>query len=390
MHSDTDSMDESDTEDTDLNSIKDKPPPLHRLRTGLSQKYDSNKLPSFRSTKANSNQQHGSDHISKQQRELSRNRSSRFDSLAPPNLDLSRVDSSTSNFADISRTNTKASESSRDDRRNAQAYAIQNRNRSRLGTRLEAILDVPGAVGSGGLPVTGLSEVSNEKPPARPNMQDKRQWSISDKPRSRSRHALMPPLDVAEIARVRALLMCSGIKASTIGHRAVATRDPPEFLRKAAETCNAEPMSVKRSEEHILAAKLLTTYLETETSELHDDADRFLSHTVSGLKQDLHEMKDAVNLCIKTAQNLGDSCVGFGSEVTGQRTLQVRQVVDQLEKLARARRRRMRWVRRIGFGLVEWSVVLFMWWIWFVVVIFKTIWNVFKGVGMAVKWIFWL
>jgi hypothetical protein len=389
MNIDTDSMEESDTEEIDLNSIREKPA-LQRSSTGWSQKYSSDKLPSFRSTKVNGNHQHDPDHISKQRSELLHNRSSKLSTLAPPSLDISRVNSSSSNFADISRTNTKASDSSRDDRRNAYGYASQNRNRSRLGTRLEAILDVPGTVGSGGLPVTGLSELSNEKPPARPNMKDKRQWSISDKPRSRSRDPRAPSLNAADIARIRALLICSGIKAATIGQRAFTLRDPPEFLRKAAETCNAEVIPVKRSEEHVLAAKLLTTHLETETSALHNDADYFLSRTAGGLKQDLRDLKENVSCLIKTAQNLGDSCVGFGSEVTGQRTLQVRQVVDQLEKLSRARRRRMKWARRIGFGLGEWAVVLVIWSFWFLYVVCKTIWTVIRGLGLTVKWILWL
>jgi hypothetical protein len=127
-----------------------------------------------------------------------------------------------------------------------------------------------------------------------------------------------------------------------------------------------------------------------ETSALHDDADDFLQHKAADLKKELGVIRDTVDAAIKNAQTLGDACIGFGSEVTGQRTLQVRQVVDQLDKLARARRRRLRWLRRLGFGLGEWFVVLVLWTAWFFVVILKTIIRTVKGVGCAVKWVLWL
>jgi ElaB/YqjD/DUF883 family membrane-anchored ribosome-binding protein len=390
-NTESDTMEESDTEETDTNAFKEKPSTLQRSNTGWSQKYNSDKLPAFRSAKANGHGRRGSDHISMQQLERQQSRPSRFDSLAPPELDLTRINSSSSNFADLSRETTKASDSPRADRRNAQGFAQHNRNRSRLGMRLEAILDVPGTVGSGGLPVTGLADIANEKPPARPGLKDKRQWSISDRHRSQSRDPRAPSLDYFEIARVRALLMCSGIKATTIERRGNEPRFPvPEFLMRAAETCNTTVKVVKRSEEHVLAAKLLTTHLESETSALHDDSDRFLQETAKGLKKDLTEIRETVDTAIKRAQNLGDVCVGFGSEVTGQRTLQVRQVVDQLDKLARARRRRLRWLRRLGFGMGEWLVVLLLWSAWFLVVIIKTVWAIVSGVGKAVKWVLWL
>jgi len=112
--------------------------------------------------------------------------------------------------------------------------------------------------------------------------------------------------------------------------------------------------------------------------------------TVSELRKELDEVRDLVESCVERARNEGDESVRFGAEITGQRTIEVRRVVDALEKLARARRRRLRWLRRVGFGLAEWLVVLFMWWIWLIVVIFRMIWSVVRGISLAVRWVLWL
>ena len=335
----------------------------------------------------------GQDHISHQQFVFKDNRSPRFDHLKPPILDLSSVTSSPAESrADVYHT---ALPSQGDDRRYSYGFPPLKRNRSRHGDRLNAILDSPGGVGRGGLPVTGLTDLRGESSGSKPSLSDRRHWSISDRPRSRSPYpppnAAKASVSRADIARVKALLLSSGIKAAEIHRRANQSRDPPpKFLRQAAESSNASLKRVPRKEEHVLAARMLTNSLENESAALHEDMERFRTGTVEKLRKDLFEMKDLVESCVERARNEGDESVRFGAEITGQRTIEVRRVVDALEKLARARRRRLRWIRRVGFGLVEWGLVMVMWWIWFIVVIFKGILAVFKGVGRAVKWVFWL
>jgi len=73
----------------------------------------------------------------------------------------------------------------------------------------------------------------------------------------------------------------------------------------------------------------------------------------------------------------------------GQR-LKVKRVVDVIEKMLRRRRRRFRWVRRGLWLGVEWVLVGFMWYVWFVVVIARMVLGVGKGVVSAVRWLLWL
>jgi hypothetical protein len=403
----SDTFEDTDFDDIDLKSPQSRPQTLHRTssatvgqrsnRRGDRPLYHLNNLPSFRPAHAKATSQpttpSGHDHIAKQQQELRHNRSSRFERLAPPELDLSRVTTAADTSPDLSRTNTFSTpDTSRDDRRSSYGFPNLSRHTSRkgIGNRLAAILDKSGGVGRGGMPPSALTNLE-EKSRSRPSLSDKRHWSISDKPRSRSPHPTASSfVNPAEIARIRALLLCSGIKAAEISRRAHSPRDPPLFLRQAASTSGANLRVVPRKEEHVLAARMLTTSLENETSALLSDSAHFHSTTIMTLHTSLSDLKDAVSACVERARNSGDESVRFGAEITGQRTIEVRRVVDALEKLSRARRRRLRWVRRVGFGMVEWGVVAFMWWIWLIVVILRGVWKVVMGTVKVVKWVFWL
>lgn len=404
VHTDTDSFEESDTEDTDASrTFKERPNLLKRTTsavTGRKEKrpqYHLDNLPSFRPTNpkvsTGPTTPSGEDHISQQQLALMSNRSQRFEHLKPPGLDLSSVTSSPAESrGEIFHT---ALPSQGDDRRYSYGFPPLQHSKSRNADRLTAILAAPGGVGRGGLPMTALAKIRGDSTSSRPSLSDRRHWSISDRPRSRSPYppptATKASVSRSDIARVKALLLSSGIKAAEIQRRAYSIRNPPpKFLRLAAESSNASLRPVPRKEEHVLAARMLTNALENESVALQEDMRRFKTDTVDALRKDIVEMKDVVESCVERARNEGDESVRFGAEITGQRTIEVRRVVDALEKLARARRRRLRWIRRVGFGLVEWGVVMVMWWIWLLVIVWKAIWGTVKGLGRTVRWVLWL
>lgn len=404
VHTDTDSLEESDTEDTDASRVlKERPNLLKRTTSAVTGRKDKrpqyhlDNLPSFKPTNPKASTgpttPSGEDHISQQQLAIMSNRSPRFDYLKPPGLDLSSVTSSPADTrADIFHT---ALPTQGDDRRFSYGFPALQRNKSRHGDRLKAVLDSPGGVGRGGLPMTSLAKIRGDSNSSRPSLADRRHWSISDRPRSRSPYppptATRASVSRSDIARVKALLLSSGIKAAEIHRRAYQNRNPPpKFLRVAAESSNASLRPVPRKEEHVLAARMLTNVLENESVALQEDMHHFRTTTVDTLRKDLVEMKDLVESCVERARNEGDESVRFGAEITGQRTIEVRRVVDALEKLARSRRRRLRWIRRVGFGLVEWGVVLVMWWIWALVIVWKAVWGIVRGVGRGVRWVFWL
>ncbi|KAK3070807.1 hypothetical protein LTS18_015010, partial [Coniosporium uncinatum] len=257
-------------------------------------------LPSFRS----SQQTQDEDHISVQQRALKQKRSSRFDRLAPK-IDLSRV--STASSPPLSRMQSKTSSGTYDDDRQG-SYGFLQPRKGRSDNRLGKLLEVPGGYYTrGDIPHTGLVDPNarNTSPsPGRPMMHAGRHWSISDRPRSQSRPRNQlsktgaPPRTSgpsrADIARIRALLMCSGIKAQEIARRAHSARDsgPSEFLKKAAETGAQElEPGIPKKEEHVVAARILVAQLEKETSTLRDATERFRADQTAALYQRLSELR---------------------------------------------------------------------------------------------------
>jgi hypothetical protein len=187
------------------------------------------------------------------------------------------------------------------------------------------------------------------------------------------------------------LLLSSGIKAAELVRRERQQRSaPPAFLEQAAKSTQAVLHPVPRKEEHVVAARLLTSALDADTLRLHRAAESFRTDTVAPLHAHLSDLHASVSDCVERARNTADEAVGFGALVTGGKTIELRRVVDALEKFRRKRRKRLKWIRRVGFGLLEWGVLLFMWWVWLVVVIVRGVGGVVRGSYRAVKWVFWL
>lgn len=312
------------------------------------------------------------DHISRQNRERKNSRSPRFDRLAPPRMDLERLSTSSS-------------------------HTILDRQRSHSQDRINEVLSRPGGVGLGGLPPTALRNRQSfeniHRSSSRPTLEGQRHWSIADDDGNvlhRKVHADI--VTQADIARVRALFMCSGVKAKEINRRAHAKRSPPaDFLARAAATANRELVPVPRKEEHVLAARILMRELESSTRSLTASTQHFRDKTVKDLTERITTLRSKIDADLMTRIfESGDTAVRITSEVSGQGPLQVKQITDEIDRMLRARRRRMRWLRGFGWMLVEWALVAFMWWLWLVVVLVGTVKKVF-GFGWGVlRWLLWL
>ena len=407
--------------DEDLDSVSAKPSEtLNRITTASTSsqpisplrsdrykpRFHLDNLPTFKSstTKTSSEPSRPStptqDHITTQQRLLRQiNRSPRLDRLAPPSLDTSRVTSHSSTASPGTHITRMYTTGSHDSRRSSYGFPhlFHTRSRSRLGKRLTAILDVPGQVGRGGMPPTALASLQPERraSPSRPPLSDKRQWSISDAAAAAA-HARgrATAVSAADIARVRALLLCSGVKAAALHSRAARPRrgGPGAVLARAGRDARrpADLAGVPLRAEFAVAGRLGADAVDAQVEALHGGARAFKEGGVARLGLRVADLRGVVESCDERTRAMGDRAVGFGAEVTGQRAMEVRGVMEALDKLVRARRRRLRWLRRIGFGLLEWVVLLFMWWVWFVVVVIKMGWNVLRGLGFALRWIFWL
>lgn len=332
-------------------------------------------LPSFRSQSKideDSASELSDNHISRQTRETAKNRSARFDKLAPPGLDLSRISSTSS--------------------------------RSPSQDRINRLLARPGGVGHAGLPMTALAkdrrqptsapDTSPKHRPSRPTLEGKRHWSITDSQKDLSRSISSDTIDVtpSEIARVRALYLCSGIKAKEINRRALEVRSPPaSFLVRAAASAHKDLYPVARKEEHVLAARILTKAFESRIAALQAAARTFREDTVVDLEARIAELKASVETSLfARVREGGDEALAVSSRVSADAPLAVKQITDDIEHMVRMRRRRTRWVRRVGWTLLEWALLGFMWCAWLVVTLTRVVTRGFAFFWRIVRWLLWL
>ncbi|RDW75886.1 hypothetical protein BP5796_06707 [Coleophoma crateriformis] len=244
--------------------------------------------------------------------------------------------------------------------------------------RLNAILGFAGKRRDQ-LPITGLTKLETSYD-HRPSLESKRQWSISDREVSLHRG----PMTKREIARVRALLLSSGIKAKEITRRSEEARSLKESKQKLfveiaalAEDPN-EP--VPKSQEHNLAARILSNDIHLSARVLQSTTDNFCEKTVGELMSRAESLQNYIvqNLA-PMARKASDDCDDVSKELVTSHMLAVKRLTDMMNKMLRRRRRRFRWLRRGGWVLVEWALVGIMWYVWFMVVLARIILGVFKG-----------
>ncbi|KAH7327052.1 hypothetical protein BKA65DRAFT_509832 [Rhexocercosporidium sp. MPI-PUGE-AT-0058] len=270
-----------------------------------------------------------------------------------------------------------------DSRRNSISNGVH-----RADARLNSILGLPGKRRNA-LPITGLAslEASHDR---RPSI-GSRQWSISD--RSPSEHR--GPMNRREIARVRALLLSSGIKAKEISRRAAELKDlrtdKEPLYGDIAEMVHENIEPVPKSQQHRLAARIISDDVQLSSQIWQESADTFVNDTVNELMSRIgslqHRLVDDLTPMTRTAADEADE---VSKDLVTSQMLKVKRIGDKIDKMTRTRRRRFRWLRRGGWVMVEWALVGIMWYVWFMVVIARVIMGVGRGIVGSVRWLFWL
>jgi hypothetical protein len=254
----------------------------------------------------------------------------------------------------------------------------------------------PGSVFPGALPPTALKDAQGRhRSASRPTLDGKRHWSIADD--DDDEHAIhrrkqQDQVTQADIARVRALFLCSGVKAKEINRRAhTSNAQPPKFLALAAETAKEQLFPVPRKEEHVLAARILVRDLERSTSALHEACEKFRSGTIKDLNTRVTNLRDSIESdLLPRIFESGDKAVRITSEVSGQGPLQVKQINDEIDRMLRQRRRHTRWVMSWGWSLVEWSIVVALRFASIIFAIYGLLRSVVGIIWGVVKWLLWL
>jgi len=362
-----------------------------------SPKYHMDNLPSFRSPfKKNKKDPESAEESLEQPaqpprplQQQDRGRSSRFDRLAPPKLDMRNVSPSAS--PPRTRTQTRNTVASYDPFDSRQSSTSRSEGRVRdADRRLNAALGIPGTVGRGGPPITGLAILESHRRPSRGRLalEGKRAWSIADQSVSVARGAVTK----RDIARVRALLLSSRVKASEIVRHAHETSGTPSPVLQDLQRSSNRPLPrVSRSEEHNLAARVHASNIDDLNQQLRDSAERFSNGALDSLHKQIKEIdKQVTQELTPSVRTCADQADAFSAQLTTTHVLEVKQLNDSVDAILRRRRRRLRWIRRGGYVMLEWTLLGIMWWVWLVVVIIRLIRGTIRGFIATIRWLLWL
>ncbi|KAI0598971.1 hypothetical protein F4775DRAFT_134729 [Biscogniauxia sp. FL1348] len=311
-------------------------------------------------------------------------RSARFDQLKPPRIDIRRASLTTSELEQAESHAAHDSDLSDTDSRPHDSKNFRPRQASR---ELDNIMSLPS------------SRTPQQFQYSYPMTERTggRHWSISDRNPSPQRGQISK----REIARLRTLILCSGIKAMEISRRAnephplfaldnkVTGLPWTDISRFAAD--EQAGLSVPQTEIYPTTARILSDSIERAVQTFEENASKFSSETAPALTHqiDSYQSRVATEL-IDMTRRAADEADEVSRDVVDSQRLKVKSVMDTMDKMLRRRRRRFRWVRRAGWLAVEWVLVGFMWYVWFVVMIARIFLGIGKGVVKTVRWLLWL
>ena len=400
---DMSALESSPKNDLSRSTTKEGGGSLSRISTNSEKpRYYMSNLPTFRSslnrdeqplqqskaTKTSLDHDHDHNHITRQQlAQRESRRSSRFDRLAPPKIDIRGVSPDSSREPSPVRSQTLRTRD-RDSRQSSSSRS--DRGVRSAEKRLNAMLGTPGKAGIGEPAPTGLVGLDSRPPelPDRPDLKGRRQWSISD----RGVSTIHGTVNKRDVARVRALLLSSGVKANEIARRAeeVPTKFAP-FLQELEGLFKGSIPHVPRSQEPLLAARILKGNIETSTQKVRDDAEHFSHTTIEELHDQIKVIDEHVNVELTPlVRASADEADAFSTELTTTHTLAIKQLNDSIDYILRKRRRKFRCMRRLGWVTVEWTLLGVMWMVWLAVVIVRLVRGSVGAFVKGLKWLLWL
>ena len=86
----------------------------------------------------------------------------------------------------------------------------------------------------------------------------------------------------------------------------------------------------------------------------------------------------------------GDKAVRVTSEVSGQGSLQVKQINDEIDRMLRQRRRHTRWVMSWGWSAVEWTIVVALRFASVIFAVYGLLKSIIGMIWGVIKWLLWL
>ncbi|KAK5631608.1 hypothetical protein RRF57_007322 [Xylaria bambusicola] len=313
-------------------------------------------------------------------------RSPRFDQLKPPRIDIRKASPEVSELEDDNNKCPRGfvdSTSSETDSYFHDSDRSINRPR-RTSKELQNFLSINDKESS-------VSHMDN-----RTRISSHRNWVIPDRT-SLSQHAL---ISRREVARLRALILCSGIKAVEISRRA----NEPRFLFGSDNSMTGlqgmdlnrfmpdekRELRIPQTQLFPATSRVLSQNIDHSIENFEKSASEFSTHTTRLQHQvDMAHNRIAVEFMDMT-HRAADEADDLSHDLVDYQRLKVEDAVNTIDNMLRQRRRRFRWVRRAGWLAVEWVLVGFMWYVWFIVMITRIILGVGRGIVSVIRWLLWI
>ncbi|GAP84352.1 putative upf0183 domain-containing protein [Rosellinia necatrix] len=344
-------------------------------------------MPSFKSTTASAENPVSHEVDISSMPVLSRpSRSPRFDQLKPPRIDIRKA---SPELSDLEESNTRSfvdSDTAEFDFHSHDPNYPINKP-SQTSKELQGIISTTTHNTGSSVPGAGDSA----------HVSEYRNWVIPDRA-SLSPHALVSR---REVARLRTLILCSGIKAMEISRRAnepnpLCGLDSTMVGLPWTEICRFVPgedhnLCVPQTELFPTTARILSHSVDDSLETLDKSVFHFSTETAPALQQRIDTIHNRVAVdFMEMTHHATDEADAVSRDIVDYQRLKVKSVVDTMDKMLRRRRRRFRWVRRAGWLAVEWVLVGFMWYVWFVVMLTRIVMGAGRGVVSVVRWLLWL
>ena len=210
-------------------------------------------------------------------------------------------------------------------------------------------------------------------------------WNVTN----RCITTIQGPVTAKDIARLRALILSSETKANTILCQAGEISGSAPSSSRDLPSLRSSQLSRIRSD--VAAAWSAIEDIDTNNDELRSAAEKLSQETVCGMHDEIRAIEERIASRLTSMVRVSaDEADRLGSELSTSRTLQVKQLNDSIDLIMRRRRRRLRWIRRSGYLLLEWTLLGLMWWVWLIVVIVRIVRGTIRGIYIGTKWLFWL
>ena len=240
-----------------------------------------------------------------------------------------------------------------------------------------------------GSPTPGLKRAATDKDKQAFN-RGRRHWSIADQSKTQAPdEQVVTPQDVA---RVKALFLSSGIKAHELCLRSSSISDiKPRFLTSVAEKSGEDITRITKRQEFVVAAELWSRMIETSMKASQTKLDGFREKSAQQTRTRIEQLRQkAAEQLTMRVHETADEADAFAIDLNTHQTLAVKQVNDAIDEMIRKRRRNLKLVKKVGWTLLEWVLLGVMWWLWFLVVVWRSLRDAVMGVVRGVRWVLWV